>query len=243
MAIDIDEQHLGQRREGNHWTCGVFSGVVVFMAGIAGVDEAGKGSVIGPMCVGGVLVSDVSVLESLGVRDSKRLSPARRVVLAERIRSVADGVFVLEVDARQIDELRRLMTMNEVMVLCFSRVLSELRPDVTYLDAADVDAERFARRVGERCGWGVRIVAEHGADARYPVVAAASIVAKARRDELVRELSREVGVSLGSGYPSDPLTKRFLAEWMRGHDEFPSFVRHSWETVRRLLRDRKQKRL
>jgi ribonuclease HII len=210
---------------------------------IAGVDEAGKGPVLGPMCVAGVMTSDVAVLEGLGLRDSKKLAPVQRERLVERIRECVDRVFVLEVSAMQIDEFRRVMSMNDVMVLCFARVLEELQPDVAYLDAADVNPQRFARRIGERCGRRIEIISEHGADARYSVVSAASIVAKVRRDELMRELREETGLPLGSGYPSDPETKRFLREWIRVHDDFPSFVRKSWKTASSLLDGKLQRRL
>ncbi|PXF61170.1 MAG: hypothetical protein C4B59_05320 [Candidatus Methanogaster sp.] len=76
----------------------------------------------------------------------------------------------------------------------------------------------------------VKITARHKADATYPIVAAASIIAKVQRDRAVRTLGREVG-DFGSGYPSDPKTIRFMREWFREHKSFPEWVRHSWKTT------------
>ncbi len=198
---------------------------------IAGVDEAGKGPVIGPMCVGGVLTTDMGSLKKLGVNDSKKLTPEKREKLSEQIKNTADKTFVLEVSAAQIDEFRKVMTMNEVMVICFAGVLKELKPEFAYLDAADVKPERFGRLVGERYGHKIKIISEHYADEKYSVVSAASIIAKVKRDALLKELSIKMGLSVGSGYPSDPKTKRFLEDWIRTHKEFPPFVRKSWKTV------------
>jgi len=105
---------------------------------IAGVDEAGKGPVIGPMCVAGVLINEdkLHLIEELGVKDSKKVAPKKRKLLSGRIKEAADNWFVLDVSAHQIDELRTIMTMNEVMVICHAKVLENLEPDHAFLDAA-----------------------------------------------------------------------------------------------------------
>ncbi|MDD3042987.1 MAG: ribonuclease HII [Methanosarcinaceae archaeon] len=208
---------------------------------IAGIDEAGKGPVIGPMCIGGVRIdeSKAHVLKVMGVADSKKLTPKKREQLAIQIKKYADAYFVLEVSPSQIDALRKIMTMNEIMVLCFSKVLEELRPDTVYVDAADVKAERFAVNLRKQYAKSspenaekANIVSMHQADAVYPVVSAASILAKVRRDELIEELKKEWKQDFGSGYPSDPKTKAFLLKWGKEHGgEFPEIVRQSWKTV------------
>jgi ribonuclease HII len=212
---------------------------------IAGIDEAGKGPVIGPMCIGGVLADKEKIdsLKNLGVADSKKLAPKKREHLAHQIRKYAQKVYIFEVSPSQIDELRKVMTMNQIMVLGFSRVLEELQPDMAYVDAADVNATRFgnnlkaqyAKKFPEKANE-LTVVSEHQADATYPIVSAASIVAKVRRDELIKELEKKIGIDFGSGYPSDPKTKRFLEEWSREHDTLPEFVRHSWKTAENVLK-------
>lgn len=208
---------------------------------IAGIDEAGKGPVIGPMCIGGVKIdeSKAHILKVLGVADSKKLTPKKREQLAAQIKKHADGFFVLEVSPTQIDELRKIMSMNEIMVVCFSKVLEKLKPDKVYADAADVKAERFSENLRSQYAKSspahakkIEIISMHQADAIYPVVSAASILAKVRRDELIEELKKEWKADFGSGYPSDPKTRAFLLEWAREHDgKFPDIVRQSWQTV------------
>lgn len=211
---------------------------------IAGIDEAGKGPVIGPMCIGGVLIEDsgMNTLKNLGVADSKKISRKKRPQLADQIEKYSEDIFILEISAGQIDELRKLMSMNDIMVMAFSKVLGQLHPGKAYVDAADVNEERFGSRLLEeyRKSWPEKadtlsIVSKHQADATYPVVSAASIVAKVRRDELIEELKKEHGVDFGSGYPSDPKTKRFLADWFNEHGNLPDFVRHSWKTAENVM--------
>jgi ribonuclease HII len=200
---------------------------------VAGVDEAGKGPVIGSMMIAGVAIDEdrMSQLTKLGVKDSKLLSPMRRNYLTVKIKEVVKNFYILEVSARQIDEFRKIMTMNQLMVICHAKVLKELKPDKAYLDAADVKEERFGREVKKKYGSSIEIIAKHKADTKYPLVAAASILAKTRRDRSIRDLEKDIGVSIGSGYPSDPTTKKFLSNWFIEHNSFPDTVRHSWKTV------------
>ena len=217
---------------------------------IAGIDEAGKGPVIGPMCIGGIKIeeSKAHILKVLGVADSKKLTPKKREQLAAQIKKHADGYFILEVSPSQIDELRKIMSMNEIMVVCFAKVLEQLKPDLVYVDAADVKAERFAENLRRQYAKNnpmharkLNIVSMHQADVIYPTVSAASIIAKVRRDELIEELKKEWGIDFGSGYPSDPKTKEFLLKWGKQHNgEFPSIVRQSWQTVENIREELKK---
>ena len=204
---------------------------------ISGIDEAGKGPVLGPMCVAGVLIQEtkIDVLSRIGVRDSKQLSPKRREVLAEDIKEIADKYFILEVSPFQIDELRKIMTMNEIMVLCYTKVLEELRPRHAFVDAADVIAERFGENLRMKYPGDIMITSEHKADVKYPIVSAASILAKVQRDLLVKQLGKKTGADIGSGYPADPKTIRFLEGWVQEHGLLPDFARSSWETSKKIL--------
>ncbi|TGC08734.1 ribonuclease HII [Methanolobus halotolerans] len=211
---------------------------------VAGIDEAGKGPVIGPMCVGGVLIeeSKITSLKNLGVADSKKIAPKKRELLAYQIEKYAERVFVLEIAPQQIDEFRKLMSMNDIMVLAFSKVLEELHPDEAYVDAADVNEERFGKRLLQKYAKThperaktVSVVSRHQADAIYPVVSAASIVAKVRRDAIIEDIKKDIGIDFGSGYPSDPKTKQFLKDWFKNHGALPDIVRHSWKTAENVV--------
>ncbi|MFA4934791.1 MAG: ribonuclease HII [Candidatus Methanoperedens sp.] len=204
---------------------------------IAGIDEAGKGPVLGPMCVAGVLLSDkkMDALSRIGVKDSKQLTAKKREALAVEIKKLVDKYFILEVSPIQIDELRKIMTMNEIMVVCYAKVLEELKPDRAFVDAADVIAARFGENIKKKYCHEIEITSEHNADEKYPIVSAASILAKVQRDALVKKLGKDVGVEIGSGYPADPKTIKFLENWIQEQGKLPEFARSSWKTAQRLL--------
>ena len=212
---------------------------------IAGIDEAGKGPVLGPMCVAGLLLDENNLerIARLGVRDSKKLTPKKRETLSVDIKKLADKIFVLEVSPGKIDELRKVMTMNEIMVMCYVRVLGELKPESAFVDAADVIAERFGENIKKKYSGDLKITSEHNADEKYPIVSAASILAKVRRDELVRNIEKKEGIEIGSGYSSDHKTIHFLENWVMEHGYLPDFARSSWETSKNIIeKSRKNQR-
>ena len=204
--------------------------------GICGVDEAGRGPVIGPMVVAGVLVDEDSGLRKLGVKDSKRLTPSRREILAGEIKAVAKYEVVIAT-AEDIDTLRQSYTMNVIESKLFATVIERLGPGLAYLDAADTNEEEFKRLVSNELGSNIRIVSKHGADDLYPVVSAASIIAKTMRDSLIAEIQEGFDQDIGSGYPSDQRTIGFLKDWYREHGEMPPHTRLSWKTVTRLINE------
>ena len=202
-----------------------------------GIDEAGKGPAIGSLFIAGVQYFDG--LDTLGVRDSKQLRPARREALAAQIEAATE-VFVVEMHAHEIDEQRRERTMNVIMVERFADVLMHFRPDRAFVDAADVKPERFAANLSacyrNACGGEIALVSEHKADERYPLVSAASIIAKVHRDRSIRALEAEFGGTIGSGYLTDQKTVQFLQSLRKDFDfdDLPQYVRKSWRTVRDL---------
>jgi ribonuclease HII len=199
---------------------------------VFGIDEAGKGPVLGPMVAASV-VCDESVLPE-GVDDSKRLAPARREELARAIRTderIAVGVAAIE--PSRIDDPGT--DMNTLTVAAHAEAAACVVEDGMegICDAGDVDAERFARRVAERLP-DVDLVAEHRADEAHPIVGAASVIAKVERDARIEALSTEYG-AVGSGYPSDPTTRAFLASYVSDHGELPACARSSWKTCEDVL--------
>jgi ribonuclease HII len=203
---------------------------------ILGIDEAGKGPVIGSMFVAGLVIDEEKLfdLAAFGVRDSKQIAPAKREALARKITGIADDQYILEVKPNVIDELRLVMTMNEIMVRSFAQVLAHLQADRAFLDAADVDASRFGERVRCESKTSMEIISEHKADEHHRVVSAASILAKVRRDACMRELESCLSCRIGSGYPHDPDTIEFLKTWVKQNRDLPPCARHSWATAQRI---------
>ena len=217
--------------------------------GIGGVDEAGRGPMIGPLVVCGILLDNNELIENLkelGVKDSKMLTPKKRDSLAVEIRKVASKIEIKSISAHQIDQSRkRGITLNEMEVDAFSAIVKALRPEVVYLDAADVLAERFGDNIGKRSGLlkeGCKFVSEHKADTKYTVVAAASIIAKTTRDMVIAKY-HEVYGDFGSGYPSDSKTVDFVRNLVIDNKELPDIVRRSWESVSTILNEADTKQM
>jgi len=192
-----------------------------------GVDEAGKGPVLGSMFAAAVRVDPASL--PADVDDSKALDPDRREELAGVIREVATAAAVVEIPVERIDDPGT--DMNGLTVESHARALSAVVEDGDEddVDAGDTNAVRFERNVADAVGADVDLRGEHGADETYPVVGAASILAKSAREAHVADLAAEYG-SVGSGYPSDPTTREFLRAYVADHDTLPACARRSWQT-------------
>jgi ribonuclease HII len=209
---------------------------------VAGVDDAGRGCAIGPLVIAGVLMNenDLSKLAELGVKDSKLLSPHRREVLAPEIKRIAKDYNIVKLSPRQIDDVvlngRKLRRLNWLEAQTMAKVIEALKPDKAYVDASDVLEERFGRDILDSLSFRIPIISEHKADRTYPIVSAASIIAKVERDREVAELAKAHG-DFGSGYPSDPRTMDFLRSCLKKMEEYPDFVRRSWKPVKRVKSD------
>ncbi|NPA86605.1 MAG: ribonuclease HII [Candidatus Diapherotrites archaeon] len=179
-----------------------------------------------------VAVEDPSALEELGLRDSKKLSPERREELYDEILEVADAVLVKRIEPFVIDAFVEVKGLNRLEALVAAQLIRSVPVKKIYVDAPDTDPLRYAEMI-KQLAPGVEIIAEHGADDRYPVVSAASIVAKVERDRIIRRMEEVYG-SIGSGYPHDEETIRFVERWMRKMGRVPSFVRGSWRTSKRI---------
>jgi ribonuclease HII len=217
---------------------------------VAGVDDAGRGAVIGPLVIAGVLMeeNELPKLKKLGVRDSKLLSPSRREMLAVEIRQIAQKHTVMKLSPQEIDKVvetgRKLHRLNRLEAQTMAKVIETLKPDIAYVDASDVLEERFGHHIQECLPFKVRIVSEHKADRTYPIVSAASIIAKVERDKEIAELTQKYG-NLGCGYPTDPKTVHFLQQYLEKFSEYPDFVRKSWKPAKKAKEDnaKRQKKL
>lgn len=207
----------------------------------SGTDEAGRGSMIGPMVIATVVVDGRAGghLKKLGVKDSKKLSPGRRGTLAPLIEEISSDSVVTYISPWNIDRYvrrrRKYTTLNRLEAEIVADHLNLLRPSVAYLDSPYPIPRVYSDMVKGIMGDGhVRIVSQNRAESAHVEVAAASVLAKVRRDGIVDELKKELG-DFGSGYPSDPRTRQYVLGLL-GRGDRPSYVRWSWKTVNRLLK-------
>lgn len=201
---------------------------------ICGVDEAGKGPVMGPMVVAAVSVENAKLIENLGFKDSKLLSSQRRLELFNLIKQ--NYSYEIEViNVEKIDEYRMKNQLNLLNRKAFEKVISRLNPKVAYVDAADVNEERFGReiKVNLTNPNDTEVISMHKADSMIPVVAAASIIAKQTRELEIKKLKKEIG-DFGSGYPSDERTIKFLKSYFHDNSRWPPGTRKSWKTIKRI---------
>jgi len=201
---------------------------------ICGVDEAGKGPVVGPMVVAAVAVENAKDIQDLGVKDSKQLTPSKRKELANIIKE--KFTFAVEIiEAEKVDEYRRQNKLNDLNREAFEKLISKLDPNVAYVDAADVNEHRFGKRIKEKLTneKDTDVISMHKADAKIDVVAAASIIAKETREDEIRKLKNKIG-NFGSGYPSDERTIKFLKSFYADNGKWPTGTRKSWKTLERI---------
>jgi ribonuclease HII len=204
---------------------------------IVGIDEAGRGSVLGPLVVGAFdcTADQLDRLRATGVRDSKLLRPEQRDAVYEQLPAIG-RLTSLALPPRTIDRYVARGGLNELELESFAALVRRLEPDVAYVDACDPNAERFGHRLEELVGNGTRIVSRHKADRDFPIVSAASVVAKVRRDAALERLRHSAGESIGCGYPHDPETQACVARHARDGGAVPPWMRRSWETVQRVKR-------
>lgn len=203
---------------------------------VVGIDEAGRGAWLGPLVVGAVAVREDELprVAEVGACDSKRLSPRRREEVYAGLQRFARCASV-ELTPREIDRSVARHGLNGLEARAFADVVRPFAPAAVRADACDVDPERFARTVARHAGPGFSVAARHRADATDPLVGAASIVAKVRRDRWIDELAERLGCEIGSGYPSDPSTVAFVRAYTRSAERLPPWLRASWATTRKVI--------
>ena len=209
---------------------------------IAGVDEAGRGCVIGPLVVAGILLKaeNLPVLQKLGVKDSKLLNKKKREALTPKILKVIESHHIIRLQPKEIDHVvnsgRKLHKLNRLEAETMAQIINQLKPDEAYVDAADVLEERFKHHIQERLTVKTALISKHKADRIYPAVSAASIIAKVARDDEIATLTAQHG-DFGTGYLTDPKTMTFLKQLLKANGEYPDFVRKSWKPAKRAQND------
>lgn len=210
---------------------------------IGGIDEAGRGAVLGPMVIAGVSIriEDEAKLRKLGVKDSKMLSPSRRTILAREIEKVAKDIVIMKVSPCKIDSYsKKGVNLNQLEAMKMAEILDCIEPGKAFVDSPENNTEKFKRMLTKLTKAEMEVVAEHRADQTYPVVSAASIIAKVERDKAIVTLQKKYGVE-GSGYPSDERTIHWMKAYLREHGSLPKegVVRYSWDTTKQILKENK----
>jgi len=213
---------------------------------IAGIDEAGRGPCVGPMVMAVAVIEKEREpeLQEIGVADSKLLSPEQRESQFPRIRKALSEFLTVHISPEEIDSMRDFRSLNEIEAMRAAGLLNGLKkkPQLVYVDSPDVLQENFAVRIRKYLSFETLIKSEHKADVNYPIVSAASILAKVERDSAIRVLEKTFG-KIGSGYPHDPDTIAFIENYLKAHNKLPSIARKSWDTSQRMLDNQLQTKI
>jgi len=214
------------------------------MKTILGIDEAGRGSVIGPLVVAGVMIDEKNEekLRKIGVKDSKKLSPIQRERLYPLIKKIAKDYVALKVSAKEIDELRKEKNLNIIEAEKMAQIIKTMKADEAYVDTPQVSTEKFKLILLKLAQNHTEIIAENYCDERYPVCSAASIIAKVERDKEVEKIKKIVGFDFGVGYSHDSRSIEFVKKCLK-EKKYLEFIRHSWVTVDGLKSKKEQKTL
>jgi ribonuclease HII len=214
------------------------------MATILGIDEAGRGSVIGPMVIAGVVIEeeDHEELRKIGAKDSKMLSPAQRERLYPLIKKIAKDYIALKVSAKEIDESRKEKNLNIIEAEKMAQIIKTMKADKAYVDTPQASTGKFKAILLNLAKNHTEIIAENYCDERYPVCSAASIIAKVERDREVEKIKKIVGFDFGVGYSHDARSIEFIKKALKEKKHL-EFIRHSWVTVDGLKSKKEQKTL
>ena len=206
---------------------------------IIGIDDAGRGPVLGPMTLAGVLIEekDNCILKEWGAKDSKLLTPIKRKQIKEKI----IHQFKHHIEQSEPIEIDESTNLNYLEAIKTAKIINKLTENLNeqvkvIVDCPSVNIKSWTEDVQKLIKKPeiVSLSCEHKADVNHPSVSAGSIIAKERREDEVYKLKKEYNIDFGSGYPADPKTKEFIAENFN-NPKYKSLIRFSWKTVKKLF--------
>jgi ribonuclease HII len=205
------------------------------MTTIGGVDEAGRGCIVGPLVMA-IAEADGRGLRQLvatGVKDSKLLSPQKREEFYPKIMEICTRVEIVSISPKEIDLVatnRAGRKLNYLEAVTAAGLIEQSKARLVIVDSPEVKPETYKRNIIESLHRldAPLIKSMHYADRDFPIVGAASIIAKVERDKAVEKLKKQVG-DFGSGYPGDSRTQNFLTEYVTKNG-MPGWVRKSWKS-------------
>jgi len=216
-----------------------------------GIDEAGRGPLVSSMFIAGTMFEDKDLkhLKELGVKDSKMVLQNKRVELAEDITKIAKGIKIIEVSANEIDNAVNGvndLNLNWLEAVKQAEIINELKPDRAVIDCPSTNVQAYTaylkKNIDNNLRDKIELIVQHKADQNFVECSGASIMAKTSREAHIEKIKKKLGIDFGSGYPSDPKTKAFIEKY---HDDqrYQHLFRKSWETYKKISRDKAQKGL
>jgi ribonuclease HII len=216
-----------------------------------GIDDAGRGPVIGPMVLAGCLFDDKfeRYLRNLGVKDSKELTQKRREFLEEKIKEKVEAFEIIIIEPNEIDKKNyEGVKLNEVEAIAVAEIINKINKKT---EKIKIIVDCPSPTISKWCDFlktriknlsNLEILCEHKADQNHVVVSAASILAKCTREKEMEKLKKIYGNEIGTGYPSDPLTCKFLEKNALTHKDTGIF-RKTWSTWKDVCKKTEQKKL
>jgi len=212
---------------------------------VLGIDEAGRGPVIGPMVIAGVSIDekDIDKLKRLGVKDSKLLSPKQREDMFDKIINIVKKYKSIITQPEEIDSALRSesLNLNWLEAIKSAEIINFLKPEKAIIDCPSNNITAYKDFLKKHLkDKKTELVLEHKADFKYPIVSAASIIAKVTRDNEIKKIQKKIREPIGSGYPSDPVTINFLK---KNYNNYQGIFRKEWASWKKLNKKKKQKSL
>lgn len=211
------------------------------MVKVLGIDEAGRGPVIGPLVVAGAMIDDGKESMLGAVKDSKLLKPKERQTLYHNITKHAEFK-IIEVSPKEIDDalMSDHLNLNWLEAHKQAEIINELKPDVAIIDCPSPNCKAYKEYLKKLLdNPKIKLIIEHKADLNYPVCSAASIIAKVKREEVMDEIKKKYG-NTGPGYPSNKVTKDFIK---KNWEKYPEIFRKTWATFKKHQKMKNQKNL
>ena len=212
---------------------------------ICGIDESRRGPVLGAMVMCGALIDeeDLPELEKLGPKDSKLLSKEEREEIYPKLIKVLKHYKVIIIQPDEIDKAvhgHDGLNLNKLEAHKQSDILNEFNPEKAIIDCPSNNIKSYGVLIKKLLKYKkLELILEHNAE-RYPLVAAASIIAKVTGDKEVEKIKKEISIDFGSGYMSDPKTVDFLKS---NFENYPELFRKSWFPYKDLVSQKFQKSL
>ena len=213
---------------------------------VCGIDEAGRGPIIGPMVMCGVLTDEegATELKKIGAKDSKLLSPRQRQQLFGKIVKIVKDYKIVVISPAEIDASVKSddgMNLNWLEAHKSAEIINALNPEKIIIDSPSNNVKNYRKYLMELLkNKKIEAVVEHKADVNHVECSAASILAKVTRDEEIEKIKKVVVEDFGSGYLPDPKTIEFFDKYF---EAYPDIFRKSWAPYRQKLSGKWQKKL